>query len=279
MDKLKVTDALKSPLPRRLVGLFPAGGHASRIAPLPCSKELYPIGFRRVDDRGNLRPKVVSHYLLESWGMAGVRQAYVILRSEKWDIPQYFGDGSWVGIDLAYLMMGLPYGTPYTLDQAYAFVSDATVVFGFPDIVFRPTDAYVQLLARQMETAADVVLGIFPAHQPHKMDMVDVAEDGRVQVIDIKPVQTQLRYTWIMAVWTPAFTRFMHDFLPTVREPQAREVFVGHVLQAAMQAGMQVDSVIFPSGTYLDIGTPDDLARAVQAETAPELLELSDLGL
>lgn len=261
---------------RSLVGLFPAGGHGSRIAPLPCSKELYPIGFRPVDEGGDIRAKVVSHYLLESWHLAGVRQAYVILRPEKWDIPQYFGDGALVGIDLAYLMVGLPYGTPYTLDQAYPFVQDAMVVFGFPDIVFRPADAYIRLLEHQAKTAADVVLGIFPAHQPHKMDMVDITDDGRVRLIDIKPAQTQLRYTWILAVWTPVFTRFMHEFLTSVRNPEAREVFVGHVLQAAMEQGMQVDSVTFPLGTYLDIGTPDDLARAVQAETAHWASSLPD---
>jgi glucose-1-phosphate thymidylyltransferase len=46
---------------REVVGLIPAGGHAKRIAPLPCSKELYPVGFRAVDDGRSLRPKVVCH--------------------------------------------------------------------------------------------------------------------------------------------------------------------------------------------------------------------------
>jgi len=28
-----------------VVGIIPASGRATRIAPLPCSKELYPVGF------------------------------------------------------------------------------------------------------------------------------------------------------------------------------------------------------------------------------------------
>ena len=51
---------------RDIIGLLPASGKTSRIAPLPCGKELYPIGFRSVDRKGSVRPKVVSHYLLEN---------------------------------------------------------------------------------------------------------------------------------------------------------------------------------------------------------------------
>ena len=50
---------------KEVVGLIPAGGQATRLAPLPCSKELYPIGFRFAEADHSLRPKVVSHYLLE----------------------------------------------------------------------------------------------------------------------------------------------------------------------------------------------------------------------
>ncbi len=32
-----------------VIGLIPAGGQAKRLSPLPCSKELYPIGFERTD--------------------------------------------------------------------------------------------------------------------------------------------------------------------------------------------------------------------------------------
>ena len=121
-----------------IVGLIPAGGKGKRIAPLPCSKELYPVGFHNAHEELGLRPKVVSHYLLEKMRLAAVTNAYVILRKGKWDIPGYFSDGKMLEMNLAYLMMDLPFGVPYTLDQAYPFVKDSTVVFGFPDI-FIPT--------------------------------------------------------------------------------------------------------------------------------------------
>jgi glucose-1-phosphate thymidylyltransferase len=139
---------------REVIGLIPAGGQATRIAPLPCSKELYPVGFRQVDEGRSLRPKVICHYLLEKMRLAGATKAYIVLRQGKWDIPAYLGDGTMLNMHLAYLMMHLPFGTPYTVDQAYPFVQDALVAFGFPDIIFQPDDAFVQLLARQAATEA-----------------------------------------------------------------------------------------------------------------------------
>jgi glucose-1-phosphate thymidylyltransferase len=263
---------------RRLdvVGLLPAGGQATRIAPLPGSKELYPIGFRTAADDLSLRPKVVCHYLLESMQMAGIRQAYVVLRSGKWDIPAYFGDGRMVGLHLAYVMMHEPFGVPYTLDQAYPFVQDAIVALGFPDIVFQPADAFVSLLDRQAVTGADVVLGLFPTDKPEKMDMVDFDTAGRARQIAIKSAQTALRYTWILAVWTRTFTRFMHDYLVPLRAAQLehnivipRELFVGDIIQAALEQGMYVETVLFPEGSCLDIGTPEALVQAVRTFTQP----------
>lgn len=261
-------------LHREVIGLLPAGGQATRIAPLPCSKELYPVGFRPVGQDGSLRPKVVCNYLLERMRRAGITRVYIVLREGKWDIPTYLGDGTILNMHLAYLMMRLPFGAPYTVDQAYPFVQNALVAFGFPDIIFQPEDAFVRLLARQASTKADVVLGLFPTDQPQKVDMVDLDDDGRIRLIEIKPAQTHLRYTWIIAVWTPVFTRFMHEYLaaiPNVNEqglidgdaPKPSELFVGDVIQAAIHIGLRVEAVPFPNDTYLDIGTPDDLIKAI----------------
>ena len=254
---------------KEIVGLVPAGGRADRISPIPCSKELFPVGFHSPGSHLGLRPKTVAHYLLEKMRLAGAQKAFFILRHGKWDIPAYFGDGKLAGIPMAYLMMDLPHGVPFTLDQAYSFIGDATVVFGFPDILFQPADAFVQLLNRREETNADVVLGLFPVSQPEKMDMVDLDRHGRVIGISIKPSRTHLRYTWIIAVWGGLFTDFLHGFVTAHKEKGKwedgrPEVFLGDVIHEAVQKGLLVEKVIFDQGSYLDIGTPEDLAEAVR---------------
>jgi glucose-1-phosphate thymidylyltransferase len=256
-----------------IVGLIPAGGQATRLAPLPCSKELYPVGFHAINGEGSVRPKPVCMYLLEKMRAAGVTRAYIVLRKSKWDIPAYLGDGSILNMHLAYLMMRSPLGVPYTLDQAQLFLQNVLVAFGFPDILFGPDDAFTQLLARQQETSADVVLGIFPAHRPRETDMVEVDDSGQVRSLVIKPFQTQLRYAWIVAVWSTAFTNFMHEFLVKLQDNgqaipnnslKQRELSMGDIIIAAIGGGVSVNAVTFPNNSFLDIGTPDDLFNAVR---------------
>ncbi len=262
-----------------VIGLIPAGGLATRIGPLPCSKELYPIGFRQVDKDDILCPKVVCNYLLEKMRIAGVTKTYIVLRNGKWDIPAYLGDGEMLDMHLAYLIMRLPFGAPYTIDQAYPFVKDSLVAFGFPDIIFKPDNAFVKLLERQADSNADIVLGVFPVDRPQKWDMVDISKDGKIKQVLIKPIRTDLQYTWIMAIWTPVFTSFMHKFLVDILEEQEqntnenniirqRELFVGDVIQAAIDNNLNVEGVIFSDSTCLDIGTPDDLVKAIRSEIA-----------
>ncbi len=267
------------PDPPEIIGLLPCGGQATRISPLPLSKELYPIGFQPGAD-GQPRPKVVAHYLLETMRLGGIRKAYCILRPGKWDIPAYFGAGALVDMDLGYLILRSLHGVPYTLDQAYPFVQGALVALGFPDILLQPTDSYAQLIARWQHTQADVVLGLFPCDRPQKAGMVAFRADGTVQQIIEKPAQTDLRFMWGTALWTPRFTQFLHDYVAGLdRDWQVNaagsppdaprpEVPIGDVIQAAIAAGFTVQSVPFADGRYLDIGTPDDLVTAVRQGSA-----------
>lgn len=253
---------------------MPAAGQSRRLAPLPCSKELLPIGFGPVPGIEGVRPKVASQYLLEAYQQAGIRKAYIVIRQGKWDIPGYWGDGHRLGISLAYVVIEGSKGPPDTIDRAYPFVRDKIVAFGFPDIVLRPTHVFHALLRGIKQGRAHVVLGLFPAHDVRSMDMIEVDGRGRVRSIELKPRKTTLRDAWVCAVWTPVFTEFLHRFLqqanmrPTSRllgnrkiDPQG-DLPMGAVLREAIRKGILVEGVRFPDGDYLDIGTPDALAQA-----------------
>jgi len=254
-----------------VIGLIPCGGQATRISPLPFSKELYPIGFQPGWD-AKPRPKVVCHYLLEQMRQAGITKTYFVLRSGKWDIPAYFGDGTMVKMHLGYLLMGVSYGVPYTLDQAFPFVQQALVALGFPDILLQPDDLYERLIARQQRTQADVVLGLFPCDRPEKAGMVDFDETGKVYRVIEKPTATNLRFMWGAAVWNSTFTYFLNQqlvaeeakFIQEGSPKNRKEIPIGDIIQAAIAAGLRVEAEPFDRGTYLDIGTPDDLVKAVR---------------
>jgi glucose-1-phosphate thymidylyltransferase len=251
---------------QEVVGIIPAAGLGSRLGQMPFSKELFPLGFK-----ADGTPKVVSEYLLELMREGGAEQACFIVRNGKWDIPAYLGDGSNYNMAFAYLLMNRPYGTPFSVDQAYSFVKDKTVVFGFPDILVEPADVFTQLLGKLQETNATIVLGLFEVVHPHKWDMVETDKTGKVKTIVPKPDKSDLTMAWCLAVWSPEFTEFMHQYLHQI-EPQfivdeRKELPMGAVIQAAIENGMIVQSVCFTGGSCLDVGTPEDLKKAIKRLT------------
>lgn len=250
-----------------MVGIIPAAGGASRISPIPCSKEIFPVGSG--DESGAPSIKVAASYLLDSFVKAGVQQAYLIMRKGKWDIPQYLGLGMPPDFTLAYLITEPTAGTHYTIDLAYPFVKDKIVLLGFPDVLFKPKHAYFALLAQQKQTGADVVLGLFKTNNPQKGDLVDVGLQKRVKRIVVKPKQTSLTLAWTIAVWTPAFSRYLHEFVTTEKQepglyPKGSECFIGDVMQQAINDGLQIEGVTFEEGKFVDIGTFPELQAVMK---------------
>lgn len=253
---------------KEVVAVLPAAGRSLRLVPLPCSKEILPVGLMTVTGRRGSRLRVVSHYLLECLQKADIRKAYIVIRQGKWDIPAYWGSGGMLGVNLAYMVIEGSSGPPDTIDRAYPFVKDKIVAFGFPDIILRPKEVFAKLLDRLNCSGSDVVLALFPAHDAKVMDMIDIDAALRVRAIHLKPRVTRLRYAWLCAVWTPVFTDFLHQFLRRVRQggkagvvgnrriDAQGDIPVGVVLKEAVKAKLKVGGVTFPTGRYIDIGTP-----------------------
>lgn len=251
-----------------VIGLMPAAGRGERLGPLPCSKELLPLGFRQTP--GGPAPKVASHYLLERFRAAGIQRVFMVIHEAKTDVARYLKTGELADVSLAYVVIPGSRSVPETLDRAWPFVRDARVALGFPDIVFEPADAFARLLERQEATGADLVLGLFPTQRHQTTDMVELGPDGRVRRIEVRPQTTALRYNWLIAVWGPAFTRHLHETVASAASARegGREFQIGAVVQAAVESGLHVEGVELPDGTFRDVGTPGDLAAALREGAA-----------
>lgn len=250
-----------------VLALIPAAGRAARLGALPCSKEIFPVGFRTGED-GRRRARPVCEHLLEGLRDAGIRRGYVLLRQGKWDIPALLGRGlapdTEDAFHLAYLALEPTASVPETLDRAHPFAAGQRIALGFPDILFEPRDAFRALLEHLDATSVDIVLGLFPTDRVEKTDMVELGADGNVRRIRIKDPTSPPGFTWSIAAWEPAFTDYLHTFLAERRAtPGGTELSVGHVIEAAMADGLEVAAVRFSDGSYLDVGTPEDLERAV----------------
>jgi len=244
---------------RKYIGLIPAAGYATRLADLTCSKEIFPIRYKNHKQQNIEFP--VCKMLLDAYKNSGIKDICIISREDKTDVAKALGNGEQFDVSLSHLYTQKTTGVAYTLDKAYAFVQDSHIALGFADIIFKPVNAFSKLISKQQSSHADVVLGLFPAEKPSKMDMVEFDDSNHIQAIHIKPKKTTLQWTWILAVWKPTFTEFMHQTL-TGKLKQAEhdaEMHVGRVFQLALDAGLQFDTVMFNDGKLIDIGTPDDL--------------------
>jgi len=230
------------------VALLPAAGIGSRLPNRHGSKELLRFGGGQEDG-----DPVISH-VLSCVGLAGIRDVIVVLRDGKQDIFEYLTSSEWSHFRFAFEFTPGTSGVPETVALGLGGTQARSVVFGFPDILFEPRDAFVRLIERLENSPADVVLGLFPTGNPSKMDMVATDESGCVTEIEIKPDATALDLTWILAAWRPSFSAYI--------AANHEGSHLGDIFQLAMADGMQIESEPFIEGRSLDIGTPDDLDRA-----------------
>jgi glucose-1-phosphate thymidylyltransferase len=266
-------DALRAlnstpPVKPRVIGLIPAAGRATRLGKIASSKEVMPAGREQ-------RP--VAEYLVDQMRGAGADLIYFILRDGKWDIPAHFGDGERQQVPIGYLMMNAPWGPPFTLNQATPYLNDANVLVGFPDILLSPSNAFQSALSTLDDTGADAVLGTFSARQKDGCDLVTFDNNHKVTAVIPKENSPQWHddsVAWLFAVWTPAFTRyFSNEVNKLEKQAQAMpaqpqpEWPVGTILDNAVADGMDIRSVHFEKGQFLDIGEPD---RLLQATSFPD---------
>jgi glucose-1-phosphate thymidylyltransferase len=248
-----------------IVGLIPAAGRGSRLAPFPCPKELFPVGYQDYKVGGEIerRPKVISQYLVEELMAAGAQRMFIILGEGKHDIMSYYGAGRRFGTNVAYLFQEHLRGMPFALDLAYPWLKGETVLFGMPDTIVEPKDAYVRLINHHRKAEADLTLGIFDTDTPWKFSPVRMDNEGRVLSIVDKPKDTQVRNTWGICCWGPRFTEMMHQYLATLA-PDRKEVVLADVFTSALDQGLSVRGIHFEDGQYLDIGTAEELDTALR---------------
>jgi glucose-1-phosphate thymidylyltransferase len=229
---------------------------------------------------------------LEALTLGGVERALVLLRHGKWDVVAQLGSGGGALPRLGYVTTAGTGSVAESLDLAYPFVQGAESVLGFPDCLFEPVDAVARLLThRRVDRIGDratgraaVTLGLFPSARPDKTDMVKRAEDGRVLGFEVRPgAGTRLTWTWLFAAWSGEFTELLHAHVSREAGRACRKAGGGlagrlagrlgkerapavdsmsQVFAAALAAGLEIDSVTFPEGSFLDVGTPEDLERA-----------------
>jgi len=235
------------------IGLIPAAGRGLRLG-LPYPKELYPI------IRSN-RYKPVAQYVLENMVAAGIRYIILVINETKHQLIGYFGDGSRFGCHISYVVQenlekenqSTSPGLVHALDAAYHLTQGKTVAFGMPDTIMNPPDVFTNLLENH-DPDINLTLGLFQTDRPEKLGMVQFDEQNRVQRIVDKPAQTDLLYAWGCMTWSAVFTEHLHSCLH-----DGGVTDFALVMNMAIKNGMHVRGVPIQDGSYVDLGTYEDI--------------------
>jgi dTDP-glucose pyrophosphorylase len=245
-----------------MIGIIPAAGEGQRIQPLGCSKELLPVGSRRID--GIERPKAVSEYLVERMIAAGAEQICMIISPEKSDIIRYYAERDYAA-EIFYVVQKKASGLCDALFRAEPFARQhGQVLIGLPDTIWFPENAYH---AAEVDEAAGVNLVMFPVLDPTVFDSVVCDEFGFVRRVDVKKANAESHWIWgAVAATGTAF----HD-LKLLWEARHREdEYLGDLLNAYIAAGNAVRGT-YSGETYMDVGTvggyhaAQDFLRALDA--------------
>ena len=209
------------------VGLVPAAGRAERLQPLPCSKEVYPVGGRPVMDHVVERLRVACD------------RVRVVTRPDKPDVIEHARE---LGAEV---VTGEPPTLAASISLGLVGLAESEVVLvGLPDTLWEPMDGFVQLLAR-LEDGADIVLGVFESDEPERSDVVVLDERGFVQRVHVKEPDPPGTLVW------GCFTARVGALAGLERSPSPGHFFDGREVAAVVLAGRM-----------LDIGTPEALAAA-----------------
>ncbi|MEW6406080.1 MAG: sugar phosphate nucleotidyltransferase [Chloroflexota bacterium] len=236
------------------IGLIPAAGKGIRLG-LPYPKELYPV-------IRNNHYKPISQFVVDNLVNAGLKHIVFVVNETKHQLMGYFGSGQRFGCDISYVVQEVvdgktkstSPGLAHALDAAYHLIKGKTVFFGMADTLMQPSDVF----KRVHEAAApddDVLFGLFTTERPEKFGMVNRTEDGRVICIDDKPKQTDITEMWGCIVWRPRFTEYLHQ---SVCEGGISDF--AKIMNDAIHQGMKFKGVHMTDGTYIDLGTYEEIA-------------------
>ena len=237
-----------------IIGLIPAAGKGVRLG-LPYPKELYPI------IRDN-RYKPVAQFVLDNLTNTGLKHIVFVVNETKHQLIGYFGSGQRFGCHISYVVQesvdgsdaSTSPGLAHALDSAYFLTRGKTVCFGMADTIMRPNDVFARAL-KQADAEDDVILALFPTERPEKFGMVHMNNQGRVLEIIDKPQKTELSEMWGCMVWRPRFSEFLHESVLKGTGDFAK------IMNSAIAEGMRFKGVIMPSGTYIDLGTYEEIVE------------------
>lgn len=231
-------------------GIILAGGKGTRLYPMTkaVSKQLLPI-----------YDKPLIYYPLSVLLLAKIREILIISTPD--DIAAYhklLGDGSQLGITLAYKAQNSPRGLADAFIIGEEFIADDNVCLILGDNVFFGNDMG-HILIKATEISDGALIFGYPVKNPSEYGVVDFDENWNALSLEEKPQNPKSKYA------IPGLYFYDNSVIEIAKgvKPSARgEIEITSVNNEYLRRGKLTVRPLGRGIAWLDTGSPDGLLRA-----------------
>lgn len=235
-----------------VVGLIPAAGSGTRLYPFSRAvpKELYPV-----------LGKATIEHCVENLREGGIRKIYMVVGHQKGALMDYIGDGSFFGVETAYIYQLRRRGLGHAILQARNWI-DTTFVTLFGDSFIEPKSEIRDLIRLHQQHRPIATLLVFAVDDPTGYGIVTFADlqngHGILTRLIEKPdvqqaerLKTGDKYYGITGACV--FEPKIFDYLRMTKPGINNEIQLTDAIALALKHGEKVIGVVL-QGKYIDIG-------------------------
>jgi UDP-N-acetylglucosamine diphosphorylase / glucose-1-phosphate thymidylyltransferase / UDP-N-acetylgalactosamine diphosphorylase / glucosamine-1-phosphate N-acetyltransferase / galactosamine-1-phosphate N-acetyltransferase len=257
---------------RKIVGLIPAAGSGTRLYPFARAvpKEMYPI-----------LGKAVIEHCVDNLKAGGIEKIFMVVGYQKGALMDYIGDGSFFGVNAAYIYQMKRKGLGHAIYQGKEWI-DTTFVTLLGDSFIEPKNEIKLLIDVHVKKKPIATLLLFKVSDPAGYGLAKLGKIsdscGMVEkVVEKPPIEKAAGYKtgdgYYAMCGGYVFEPGIFDYIEKTKPGAKGEIQITDAISLAIKSGEKVCGVIL-KGKYIDIGKWKTILH-----TERELLRYLDIDM
>jgi len=235
-----------------IVGLIPAAGIGKRLYPFSRAvpKEMYPI-----------LGKAVIEHAIENLKIGGIKKIYMVVGFQKGSLMDYVGDGSFIGVNVAYLYQLTRKGLGHGILQGKNWI-DKTFITLLGDSFIEPKEEIKELIDyhRKERPIATVMLFEVKNTKGYGIAKLKTMKNGTgpIEKMIEKPgkeecenLKTEGKFYALCGAYV--FEPRIFDYIQKTPPGLNNEIQITDAMILALKNGEKINGFVL-KGKYLDIG-------------------------